>query len=260
MDISNLLKQAERYAIDNSPSILTAIGVAGTVTTAYLTGKATVKAVDLVRDYEQDRQWPHGMNLSLDPQDAVKMVWKFYIPPVISGGLTVAAIIGANTVSSRRAAALATAFSLSEKAFDEYREKVADKVGEKKERSYRDEIAQDRVKNNPPNDNTVLITDSGDVLCYDHFTGRYFKSNMEALRRAENDVNHLILNQGYASVSDLYEFLGLPVTRYSDEVGWNTDRMLSIVYSTVLSEDGRPCISIDFDLSPHRKYAHFAGE
>jgi len=256
MTLISHFKQLEKLTIDNSPVILTAVGVVGTVGTAYLTGKATFKAAELLRAEESHHTKEWGVRHPTD--EAVKLVWKLYIPPAVAGAATIAAIIGANHIHGRRAAGLAAAYSLSERAFSEYKEKVIERLGDKKEREVRDEVAQDRVRNNPVNDNTVLITDNGEVLCYDHFTGRYFKSSMEALKRAENEVNHLILNQGYASVSDLYELLGLPITSFSDEVGWNTDKMLSLVFSTVLSQDGRPCISIDFDLHPNRKFSHFA--
>lgn len=259
MELVTLAKRLERLTIDNSPAILTAFGVVGTLSTAYLTGKATVKAVKII-EAEKKHMRVAGEGHPIDTKEAAKLVWKLYIPPAVSAVGTIVAIVGSNHVSSRRAAGMAAAYSISERAFYEYKDKVVEKLGEKKAQEIRDDISQDRMARDQVSNTEVIITDNGDVLCYDCFTGRYFKSSMETLRAAENDVNHLILNQGYASVSDLYEVLDLPITSYSDEVGWNTDRLLKFVYSTVMSDDGRPCISIDFDLVPHRKYAHFAGE
>jgi hypothetical protein len=258
MNLVHILKRAEKLAVDNSPAILTAFGIAGVVSTAVLAGKASIKAFMLYEDNltfaEAHQETPP------ETKDVIRLVWKLYIPAASSGLLTIAAIVGSNHVSTRRATAMAAVYSISEKAFVEYKDKVVERLGEKKEQSFRDEIAQDRVKNNPVNENTVIITDGGEVLCYDHFTGRYFKSSMEAIKKAQNDINYQILHDGYASVSDLFDILGLPVTSYSEEVGWNQDRMLDIAFSTVLSEDNRPCISIDFDLSPNRKFSHFADE
>lgn len=259
MNLSVILKRLEKYTIDNSPAILTGIGIAGVVTTAYFSGKAAIKASTVVMHANDDIEANPECEREIQIITAKKLA-RIMAPPVASGAVTIACIFGANHISSRRAAAMATAYSLTEKAFTEYKEKMVEKVGERKEQAYRDEIMQDRVTANPPDDRTVLITDGGNVLCYDKFTGRYFKSDMESLRRAENDVNQMIINHGYASVSDLFEILGLPVTSFSEEVGWNTDKLLKIDYSTVLSPDGKPCIAIDFDLHPNRKYAHFAGE
>lgn len=259
MSLSAVLKRLEKFTIDNSPAILTGVGIAGVVGTAYLSGKASIKAYELSWAYKDDVREDPDLEQEIKVHYAKKFA-KVFAPPVASGVATIACIYGANHISSRRAAAMATAYSLTEKAFTEYKEKVVEKVGEKKEQSYRDEIMQDRVREHPPEDRTVLVAGGGEVLCYDKFTGRYFRSDMETIRRAENDVNQQIINDGYASVSDLFEHLGLPVTSFSEEVGWNTDKLLTIQYSTVLSPDNQPCISIDYDLHPNRKYAHFAGE
>lgn len=252
MNMTGFARRFEKTVIDNSPTILTAVGVVGTVTTALLTGRATAKALLLVMDEEREQ------DRALQDKEIIQLVWKEYIPPVTIGTFTIVSIIGANHISGRRATAVAAAYSLSERAFAEYKEKVIERVGKKKERSFRDEIAQDRVNNDPPKDGQVIITGNGDVLCYDHFTGRYFQSSMEALRKAENDINFMILHDGYACVSDFYDLLELPATSFSEEVGWNYNRKFQLVYSTVMSPDNRPCIAIDFDLHPNRKYAHFA--
>lgn len=260
MDFRPILKRLEKATIDNSPAILTAIGITGTVTTAYLTAKATLKAHALLR--EEVARVNHGIPQSRQTEptrkDVFLMTWKFYIPAATTGVVTIAAIFGANRVSTRRAAAMATAYSISERAFSEYKEKIVEKIGENKERAYRDEIAQERVEKNPVDEKTVIITGGGEVLCYDQFTGRYFKSSMEAIRQAENKLNHVILHDGYASLTDLYYELGLSPTSFSDEVGWTSDYLLDIKVSTTMSEDNRPCLSIDFDIRPSRYFAHFA--
>ncbi|MCA1806570.1 MAG: DUF6353 family protein [Actinobacteria bacterium] len=256
MNIARMMKTLEKATIDNSPAILTAIGIVGTVTTAYLTGKASIKASDMVRE---ENEWikDKGYKIPFDKQETVKLVWKVYIPPVTAGVLTIAAIYSANHVSTRRATAMAAAYSLSERAFSEYKEKVVEKLGEKKERAYRDEIAQDRVNENPSSDQSVIITNGGEVLCYDQFTGRYFNSSMETLRQAVNEINYTVLHQGYASLSDFYHEINVPTTSLSEELGWNTDQLLEIDYSTVMSSDGRPCIAINFNHLPVRKFDKF---
>ena len=80
---------------------------------------------------------------------------------------------------------------------------------------------------------------------------------MEALRKAENELNYQVLNNMYASLTDLYDLLGLPKTAYSDEVGWNVNNSLSLKFSSVLSEDGRPCLSFEFDTTHIRDYHKF---
>lgn len=249
MNFTSFLKHAERLIVNNSPVILTAIGVAGTLTTAYLTGKATVKAVKHLNNNWED----YGTNLST--QDKFKEVWKFYIPASGTAAFTVASIICANRISGRRAAALAAAYSISERAFDEYKTKVIEKMGEKKEQAVRDEIAQDRVNRHPVSTSEVIIIGNSDVLCYDIYTGRYFTSSVEKIRSAQNTINERLIHDHYASLTDFYDIIGLPATKVSDEVGWNLDFMLKVdTNTTTISDDGRPCLVMDFDVSPSRQF------
>lgn len=260
MNFRAMFKSLEKATVDNSPAILTAIGITGTVATAYLTAKSTLKAHALIR--EEIARVNHGIHpdRQVDPtrKDVFLMTWRFFIPPTITGVITIASIFGANHVSTRRAAAMATAYSISERAFSEYKEKVVEKIGEAKEQKYRDEIAQERVDRNPVDEKSVIITGNGEVLCLDQFTGRYFMSSMEAIRRAENELNHSILHDGYASLTDLYDLLGLERTAFSDGVGWTDGHLLEIKVSTTMSIDHRPCLAIDFDLRPSRDFQYFA--
>lgn len=254
MTLSLKFKALEKLAIDNSPVLLTAIGVIGTIGTAVLTHRAALRA-EAVVEYEIDRRAGQADPVPWSRKEHAKLVWKYYTPPVVSGALTIGAIVGANRIGSRRAAAMAAAFTITEKAYTEYREKVVEKLGEGKERAIRDEISQDRVNRTPGS--TEVILAGTEVLCFDEFTGRYFKSDMQALRTAENDINRKLLHEGYATLSDFYDRVGLPATDASEEVGWSSDKRLEVEFSTTLSEDGRPCLSVNFSVAPNRDYRNF---
>lgn len=260
--LGDLAKKLEKLITDNSPAILTAIGVTGTLTTAYLTGKATFKAAHLIgweNSYHTERLVlgpPATQRMSTKEKTA--LVWKFYIPPATTAVVTIAAIICANRIGSRRAAAIAAVYSLTEKAFDEYKQKVVEKLGEKKEQGIRDEIAQDRVDRNPVENREVIVTGNGSVLCQDAFSGRYFLCDMETLKTAENDVNHQIIHDGYSSLSDFYDMIGLPQTSISDEVGWNQDKLLDLKITATLTEGNKkPCIYVDYTVAPARQFNRF---
>lgn len=258
MKFQKLIKRAQQVLNENSPALLTAVGVTGTVATAVLTGKASFKAAEILMIDDRDRAIFEKANPNtINPRtlvDASKLTWKLYIPAVSAGVLTSICIIGANRVGTRRTAAMAAAYSLSEKAFDEYKEKVVEKIGENKERDVRDSIAQDRVTNDSVGKNEVVVTGGGEVLCYDMFTGRYFNSSMETLKKAQNDINAELIHNCYASLTDFYSYIGLSSTTISDNLGWNSDNMLELQFSTTMSDDNRPCIAINFDVDPIRNF------
>lgn len=248
MTLASIAKRAEKLAIDNSPTILTGLAVAGTVATAIFAGRAAYLAATIIEDEAKNRQYK---NMPFDLEDKVQMTWTLYIPSVGMGVTTIVCIISANRIGSKRAAAMAAAYTLSEKAFTEYKDKVVEKLGEKKEQAVRDEIQQDRVNRNPVSE--VIIV-SGEQLCYDSHSGRYFQSDMESVKKAVNDLNYRILSDNYASLSDFYHLLGLEPTSVSDEVGWNVDKLLEIHFTSTLAKDGRPAIALEYRVEPIRGY------
>lgn len=254
MNLVRYSKYLERFVVNNSPAILTAFGVAGALTTAYLTGKASFKAAELIA--EENRNIPNANYYPLNTKEKVELVWKLYIPAATTGLMTAVCIIAANRIENRRAAALATAFAISEKTLEEYRAKVIEKIGERKERTVRDEVAQDQVRANPPSKNEVIVVAGGQVLCYEAFTGRYFMSSMEKLLKAQNDINRQILYDGFASLADLYDHLGLPHTDVSNQMGWNSDQEVKLNITTVISEDDRPCFSFSYSTFPFRTFSN----
>lgn len=264
ISIKVLARTVEKFTVDNSPIILTIVGVGGSVASAYLTGTATVKAVELVRE-EKTRifretpltKYDSGEDVDLAKTEVVKLVWKEYIPAVGVLTVTVTSIIFANRINTRRAAAMAVAYSLSEKAYSEYREKVVEKFNANKERQVRDDIAQEHVTKNPPSDTQLIIVGSGDVLCYDLPNDRYFMSNMEKLRSVQNDINAQAIETGQACLSDLYAALKLKETLYSEELGWMSDDLLDMQFSAVLTDDQQPCISFNYYAKPLRGGALF---
>lgn len=262
-----IVKKATHLVEDNSTTILTGIGVAGTITTAVLSGRAGFKAATILhaealnRVPERDSDG-EPINVGQDfvglpdipTKEKIWLTGAQFVPAVGTCALTVIAIIFANRLSAKETAAMAAAYSMSDKTFQEYKDKVQEKLGQNKEQAIRDEVAQDRINRNPPNNHTVIITGGGDVLCYDVVTDRYFNSTVENIKKAENNVNGEIANHDAVPLSRFYDSIGLRPTPYTEEVGWNIDNRCEVQFSTVLSPDQRPCISIDFARYPRADF------
>jgi hypothetical protein len=193
----------------------------------------------------------------LTRKEKIKLVWLEYAPPVAVGSATVASIIFAHKQAGKQIAALALASSISDQALKEYKAKVVEKLGEAKDIAVRDSVAQDQVDKHPVNTREVILAGTGEVLCFDIYSGRYFQSSVEEVKRAENTLNFNIINYGYASLTEYYDLVGLPPTGVSDEVGWNLDNQLTLAISTTMSSDNRPCIAIDFAGHPQPNYNRF---
>lgn len=257
MKIFNTVKKAVEK---KSPEILIAFGIAGMITTTVLAVKATPKAMKKIKEAEKNKKEEfdrdHGYSeldtmFKLTKPEVVKATWKCYIPAAISGATSIACIVGANTVHSKRNAAIATAYKLSEKALTEYKEATIEEVGEEKAKAIKDRVAQKQLDNNPVNDSQVIITGNGKQLCYDGVSGRYFESSIQEIETAVNKINRSLNYDMYVSLSEFYDELDLEHTDISDELGWNLDDgLVEISYGTMIAKDNRPCITLEYHVAP----------
>lgn len=234
----------------HSPEILTGIGIAGMITTTVMAVRATPKALILI----EERKEEIGAE-KLEAMDMVKTTWACYIPAAITGTLSVACLIGASSVNARRNAALATAYTLSESALKDYQGKVIEMFGEKKNEAVKDAVAKDKVEKNPVVTREVIITEKGNTLCYDAISGRYFKSDIEKIKKAECELNRQMLDDMCVSLNDFYYEIGLDSVKLGDELGWNVDSgYIDLSFSSQLASDGTPCLVIDYSVAPRYDY------
>lgn len=254
-NLANLMSNTRQFINKRSPEILTGIGIAGMITTTVLAVRATPKALQLIEEKKND-DWVD----ELSPLEVVKTAWKPYVPAAVTGVASVVCLIGASSVNAKRNAALATAYKLSETALSEYREKVIETIGEKKEKTVRDKVAEERVKKNPVSKSEVIVTNNGTTLCFDPISARYFKSSIDKIKRAENELNKQMLHDisGYVSLNDFYDELGLDHTSVGDDLGWNVDRLIDISFSSQLNDNGEPSVVLDYLVAPKYDFYKFS--
>lgn len=248
--IGILAKSAQGVLKDYSPTILTGLSVSGLLATVVLAVKATPEASrriqKLTDDMEDEYQAGGPEPLLIKNLDILKINWDLYIPAAIVGATTTLCILSANSIHTRRNAALISLYTLTERAYGEYKEKVVHTLGENKEARIRDAVAQDKVTAAGP---STVVIGVGNVPCFDTFTGRYFESTVETIRKAENDINRQCINDMYASQNDFYRLIGLPSVKVGDDVGWTTENVLEVQFSAVL-DDGKPVMALDYRKAP----------
>lgn len=236
----------------NAPAILTASACLGTVATAILTAKSTTLAIERIADYCEDNlRSPEDLTW----REKFAISYRVYIPPAIAGVATLVSIVAANRIQYARGAAFALAYSGSEAAFRRYRDAVADVVKPKDLEKVKARISEKSVSEaGSPHSGTILIASSGDVLCYDIFSGRYFKSDIETIRRVENNINGQLNLECYASLNEFYAGLGIPPIAAGELVGWSDPNALSVEFGSQLTEKGEPVLTIDFLVQPKENY------
>lgn len=250
---TGLVNSFKKTVIKRSPEILTGIGIAGMISAGILAVRATPKAMELIREKEDELEVE-----KLPVSETVKTTWKCYIPAVTTCIFSTACLIGASSVNSKRNAALAAAYKLSEKALIDYKDAVIETIGEKKEREVQDKLAEKCIEKDPVSKSEVIITSKGTSLCYDSLAGRYFESSIEAIKRAENIINKQMLDEMYVSLNDLYDELGLDYTDLGRKLGWSVnDGLIDISFSSQISDDGRPCLVMKYSNTPKYDFDRF---
>lgn len=253
MDIKSLMGSISSNIKSEAPLIATGIAVVSTIASVALGVKAGMDAKAVLDREAEVRK--HLKQDEMTTSEKAKMTWKIYIPPAISTLTSIAATVTLHRVGVTRTASAMALYSLSESAFGDYRRKVIEKMGEDSHKEIRKAVAQDNVDQNPPN--KTLIISGNEVLCYDSYSGHYFTSNMQDIKECVNDFNAKVLNNMYASLTDLYELMGISPSTMSDGVGWTSDDILSVEFSSIVAEDGRPCLAVDFRNEPIADFDRF---
>lgn len=242
--LTSIAKNAGNLISKNSPTILTVMACGGVISTAIFAAKAGWRADNEVAKIELDH------NFEVDRKERIKACWKLYIPTALSGALTMACIIGSNKISGDRTAAFASIAATSATALQEYQAKVVEKIGEKKERSIHDEIVTEKAKRDGVKTSEVIMTGHGDYLCYDVMSGRYFRSDIEKIRKVQNDANQELLREMWITLNDVYYMLGMTGTKLGDYVGWDPDNQVYFTFTSMLTDNSEPCLCIDYSVRP----------
>ena len=244
--VKKIFSAVSKFARKNKPQILTGMGLSGFISFGVFVGIETVKAVRLVDERKKE------LNVEkLPPKELLKTAAPCYIPAVISAGLSSACILGAGVENTRRTAAIATAYSISEKAFSEYKKEVVAKVGEKKEQEIAESIDQRRINHQASPSSDVLMIGDGEVLCFDTVTGRYFKSTKNDIERARNYINSTLIDENTATLNLFFSELDIPTVKVGEDIGWDIEReKLDIRYSSQITPEGKPCLVINYKTIP----------
>lgn len=256
--VKGVVKSILDFEHRNRATILTSLGIVGLWSTAWIAFRAGPQAERIIEAKKKDFE-------DILPEDketkrvviweAVKEMTPVVLPPVILGGISTACIIGSNTVSSKKIATLSAAYTVADSALKTYKSKVSDVLGEKKAQQIKEAISKERVSVNPPpeNDDQIIFTGNGDVLCYDEYSGRYFYSNADKIGASIIKLSYDIADEMWISLNEFYIEIGLPEVKMGDDFGWRIDRLdhglLPISYTATLTDDKRPCLSIQYDVA-----------
>lgn len=251
--VEQAFRETVRFVERQSPTILTGLAAAGVVTTVIMAVRATPKAMAILEEEKLGRAYA-GKSEKLKATEVVGKCWKCYVPTACMAGLTIACAIGANSINFQRNAALSSLYSVSSAALKEYEDKVVETVGEDKNAEIKQAIAKDRIAAAPAQ-NDISLVESDDVIIYDCFSGRKFKSTINKIQAAVNEINYdITMSSDWKSLNEFYGEIGLDEIKPGDAMGFGTDNLLELDFSGQLDDNGRPIVAMDYKIMPKPKY------
>lgn len=242
--MGSILQTATSALSKNSPILLTAGAAAGVVTTVVLAVRATPKAHAIL---EEERQWTENR---VPIRRSVQLTWKLYLPAAITGVGTIAAIFAANAINTKRYTALAAVYAASKAASSDYKEAVKEVLTPAKREEVEKTAAEKKLARAETSPEEAFHTGVGDTLCYDTWSGRYFRSDIETIRSSINDANRDLNNGVWISLNDLYSYIGLPPIKAGDDIGWFPEQKVEGMFAAQLNKTNDPCLVLDFEVAP----------
>lgn len=251
--MTNPFKYIKPFVVKHEPEILMGMGISGLIFSTVWAVRATFKASDAIREYKEAKQIE-----KITAKEAIKLTWKYYWPVAASTIISIPCIIAGNRVSNKRYAALATAYTVTEAALQEYQEATREVVGDKKAKQIQETADAKAVEKTYQGTNQIIMTGNGESLFYEPISGRYFKSSWNDISKAANELNADAISNmtGQITINDWFARLGLEDTDIGDDIGWelNNDprNLINIEISSHITKDNIPVGSISYRNRPSK--------
>lgn len=242
----------------HSPEILVAAGTIGIVASAVMACKATLKINDIIDDakntidaiHDGVEQEKHTSDGELYTQEIAnhdlfivyaQTGWKFiklYGPSVALGVASIGCMVASNKILRKRNVALAAAYTAVDTSFKEYRTRLIERFGENGKDLDRElrhnikakeiqEIVVDEEGNESTVTKTVQVADPNahsiySVMFYEGSRGwtKDAALNKVFLVQMQNYANDKLKSQGYLTLNQVYEMLGVRTTGFGQIAGW----------------------------------------
>lgn len=226
----------------HSPAILFAAGVAGVVGTVVLASRATLKLEEVLEEAQEDLEKTRTIehpNYSDDDRRNDQMlifirtgatIARMYAPALVLGGLSIAALTGSHVILTRRNTALMAAYTVLDRGFREYRQRVVSALGEEKDREFRYGGEEREIvfegENGPETERVKDVIDGLPSIyarVFDQTCSSWSPApgyNQMFLQCQQNYANDRLRAVGHLFLNEVYDMLGMPRSKEGAVVGW----------------------------------------
>ena len=230
----------------NSPHIFFGIGLVGTIAGTVLACRATLKLSQTLDEIQKDldvvkaknKVMPQGDLFPSASEDlyyqSVQVyiksglkIMRLYGPSIVVSGVSIGLLTNSHIELSRRNAALMAAYATVQKAYEDYRERVREVVGEEKELELYRGIETKKIKGEDGTEIEVKTVDPNKYSQYAKFFDEYSEHwnkdpelNRIYVQCQQNYANNLLHARGHVFLNEVYDMLGIERSSAGQVVGW----------------------------------------
>lgn len=234
----------------HSPELCVAAGIVTGVGATVMACKATLRIDDALSAYHEnlekinflENKIKEGVevekySLEIAQRDkfvnfckAVVSVGKLYAPAIILGGISIGFILGGHHILVKRNAALGMAYAGLQKAFDEYRGRVREAVGEETEndifKGVKEVVVEEKAANGkvvkkkrnelgtPASPYTRIFDENSQWFSRSAEQNKYF------LTLQQNHANDMLRLRGHLFLNEVFDMLDIPRCPMGATCGW----------------------------------------
>ena len=246
--VTNKFGRSLLHLQKSSPKVMFVAGVATAVTGTMLACRATLKVSDVLAETEEvkakaESVYEGGLNPDYDEKTynrdlmvlkvkTILNVTKLYAPSAGLMMLSVALLTGSHVTLTKRNASLTAAYAGIDQAFEKYRQRVIEGLGEDADREFRYgvEKVEEKVKGDDGKTKTITRVRAAKgegPSMYAKFFAEHCKDwqrnpeyNRIFLRAQQNYANDLLKARGHVFLNEVYDSLGIERTSAGAVVGW----------------------------------------
>lgn len=221
----------------HSPAIMFVGGITGAVTSTVLACKATLKLPEALTEMQEELDEVKYHVDEPDRKDVayvyiknVAYIARLYAPSLILGVASVSALTGSHVTLQKRNAGITAAYAAVSKAYDEYRLRVSNELGEDKELNIYHAASKEEVVGEDGKKTKVVSSDPNKWSPYARFfdeASPNWEKNGEINRLfvqcQQNYANHLLHARGHVFLNEVYDMLGVDRSQAGQVVGWVLD-------------------------------------
>lgn len=244
----------------HSPEIMLAAGIVTAVGSAVLACRATLKVNDVLDKAKKNINDIHDVAADVeaglrpaeeytleDKKKDLAIVYaqtglelaKLYGPSLILGAISITGILASHNIMRQRNVALAAAYATIDSGFKEYRGRVIERFGKELDRELKYNIKakeiEETVVNEDGTESTVKKTvevaglneNSDYARFFDEYCAGWTKDpeyNLIFLKNQQAYANKMLQEKGRVFLNEVYELLGIPLTKAGHVVGWVYDK------------------------------------